>query len=332
MRSKVSLTAFGVALTAAIVLHAACDSGGKAKRPEPKGKILFVGRSTDDPMWATACRRAEEARQSRPWVGVELRAPKEGTPEAQRALLEDLRSGDWLAVCVLVNNPEAIVSPIDRLVRSGLPVVLLGRDTRETARSSFCGVDEEEVGEALANACIQGLGGAAATIGVVHGGDQDASSRLRQRGFRRRIETTKGIEIIREIDCSGREIEARRIIMEEAKKYPRISAWVMLDDWAIRGAPDDARIANKDVLIVFFTQSAENLAAVAHGAADAVVGIDYDQVIERGLRLAAELVRDTKLQVDTETVHPFILTQKTPASELARRLGLPTTTAVSTRP
>lgn len=332
MRGRLKRAELVGALLALATGIGACESDAKPKRPEPKGKILFVGRSADDPMWVTASRLAEEARESRGWVGVELRCPKEGTPDAQRALLEEIQPAKWRAVCVLVNNPEAIAAPVDRLVRAGVPVVLLGRDAPGTDRSAFCGVDEEEVGEALANACIQGLGGASATIGVVHGGNQDATSRLRLRGFRRRIDTTKGVRIIREVDCIGKEFEARQLVVEEAKKYPRIGAWVMLDDWVFNGAPDDTRVANKDILIVFFTQKAENLAAVVHGTADAAVGIDYDYIIRRGLLRAAELARDTTLQADGETVHPIILTRKTPPDEMSRRLGLPTTTAVSTRP
>ncbi len=332
MRSMIQLVACSTLLLASAILAGACDRGPKAKREEPRGKILFVGRSADDPMWATACRIAEEARKSRGWQGIEMRVPPEGSPDGQRTFLETINPNEWLAVCVLANDPEVIAAPIERIVRSGRPVVLLGRDARATGRTTFCGVDEEEIGEALANACIQGLGSEQATIGVIHGGDQDTAARMRTRGFRRRIETTKGIEIIREIDCSGREIEARRIAMEEAKKYPRIGAWVMLDDWVIRGAPDDARMANEGILIVYFTPSAENLAAVAHGAADAAVSIDYDRIIERGLLLASELTRGAELQVDGETVHPIILTRKTPAAEMAKRLGLPATTAVSTRP
>jgi ABC-type sugar transport system substrate-binding protein len=320
-------------LTAALVITAtSCHRDSKATRDEPTAKILVVGRSADDPMWATACRLAEISRQTRGWVGVEMRVPKEGTPDAQRELLEDLKPSDWRAICILVNDPEAIASQVERLVRSGLPVVLLGRDARASGRTMFCGVDEEEIGEAAANACIQGLAGDQATIGLVHGGEQDPTSRARLRGFRRRISTTRGIEIIREFDCSGREVEARRFVMEEATKYPRIGAWVMLDDWVIRSAPDDARVAGPQTLIVFFTPDAQYLAAVPQGAADAAIGIDYEQIIERGLTLASELARGGKMQLDTETVHPIVLTRKTPPAELARRLGLPTATAVSTRP
>jgi len=321
-----------VLVAALTACDGACHRDSKAKREEPKQKILFVGRSADDPMWATACRLAEAARQARGWVGVEMRLPKEGTPDSQRELLEAVQPSKWRAVCVLVNDPEAITSPIERLVRSGLPVVLLGRDARATGRAMFCGVDEEEVGEAAASACIEGLPGDQATIGLIHGGDQDPTSRARLRGFRRRISATKGIAIIREIDCSGRELEARRLALAEAKKYPRIGAWVMLDDWVLRGAPDDERIASPRTLIVFFTPAAEYLAAVPYGAADAAVGIDYEQIIERGLRLAAELARGAKIELDVETVHPIVITRKTPPEELARRLGLPPATSVSTRP
>lgn len=296
------------------VLFFSLTPWGCERAPEsaerPRGNVvILIGPAAREPTWPVAIRAADSVEQARPWVRIERRAPEEASPVAVYRILDELTPQPGRTLCIWPCDVQAVRSRLSALSDAGLPVVLLGRDLPDCGRAAFAGVGEREIGEALAGACLRLLPADRPTIGLLHAAESDRAQAERRDAFRAALAQDGRGEILREVDCSGRELESRRMLAGEVARYPRMGAWVLLDDWPMRGAPLGEAFAPAGTPVVLYSAGATALERLRAGTVAAVVTCDHRRMFERGLAMAAELARGKELPNNEEWVAPITLTR-----------------------
>jgi ABC-type sugar transport system substrate-binding protein len=279
---------FRLARMAILVLlsPAACDRFGQARNADRDVRIFVVGPSQDDETWPVLGATIRQFEGNFPYVHVELSAPLNRTAEEQRLILETFLHHPPQAMVIMPVDPYALPPVINRLVKNGTSVVMVGRDVPDSARTAFCGVSEFEIGTAIAAACDQVLKGRSRTVMLLHGGTVGDIEASRYFGFKQGAALKGPMKVLREVDGGNDAIESARLARIESRRYPRIGCWAMLDDWPLRVTPDGDRLLPLGVTMVLPSFDSAHWDRLQSGQIQAIVTYDVQKAIDRALMTA----------------------------------------------
>lgn len=278
------------AISTLLLTLGACDQQGDAgpggSAPELI-RIALVGQTKQDATWPVlqAAARWFSGRSVR--AETEAMAPDSASPEAQERMLRGLVGQPFHAVCIVPSDPDAIRTAVQGLVRHGKRVVIIGRDIPQSNRHAYCGPSEFEVGRAAVRACTGALMGRAKSIILLHGGSGEGFSSDRYFGFKNALPMLRDVQVLRELDCGGKILDALRLLRAESHRYPRVGCWVMLDDWPLRAASETERLLPLGCGIVLCNASPRHFARLRDGQILALVGYDFHRAVREALFAAA---------------------------------------------
>lgn len=272
-------------------LNGACDSERSSDRSRLRRmvKIALVGEGKDDPTWPMLRSMAKAYEQRDPMARVQAIAPVTASPRAQQAILEGLLDADVNVICVIPRDPLSIRPAVKSLVKSGRPVVTIGRDIPESNRSVYCGPMETAIGKAAAEACPLALAGRPRTMMVLHAGQDHEIYRGRRLAFIDDLPLSGNIRVLKEVDCGANAGHAVRLVRQQSRLYPRVGAWVFLGDWALRDIPPSDRLLPLGCGLVLCSASPQYLHRVRNGEIQAMVVFDYYEAVEKALEAASRL-------------------------------------------
>ena len=283
----------GIVLCAILFLQAgACRKPVGA--PSKKGFIAVVGAGREDELWQVLGASAQRAgREVGVGVAVRTLAPDSVSAAKQIALIESLRGSNLRALCVQVTAPEILLPLLEDLRTSGVFVVTMVRPVPSKIPFHHCGLDESEVGKAIATALVEGIQGRG-TVAVLRCDGADARIEDRARGFRDVIGRSGGIDILRELDCGGDPARARELIRAFCERFPRVGGLAVLEDWPFPGpggmtepiVPAGCKLVGADPLPSTWT-------ALSKGWCHALIGAEYGEIAYRAVQWAM-LVTDRR--------------------------------------
>jgi ABC-type sugar transport system substrate-binding protein len=291
------LTLFAVSIAAA---GAACrdvssDVRSATSDRTRQGYVAFIGAGPGDPLWPVL--RAGAKRYLAAGSPLEIRLFNSPTdiPEAQADLLGKLNDPDLRGVCVEVKDVDAVASPLEHLVNRGLVVVTMIESGGPRARSTHVGLDDTQVGEALANCATHALGDKGGSVMVLHAGDNHPIYGPRHLAFMEKMRRNSRIAILADLDCKGDPAQARRIIQERSARYPRLDLWVAMDDWPLA---DDT--SPRDVFprgrqgprYITFGGLPRQWPLVRDGLCPCIVAADYGAIAGRAAQFCISGVRE----------------------------------------
>ena len=273
------------------LLSSACTSK-PAGPPARSTRILVIGRCTDSDSWPVLQAASTAFMSSNKTVNVEVVAPQAESPAQQRDLLATARSKGAAVVCISPLDPAGIATEIDGLVRSGIPVVTFDLDVPQSSRSVYCGPRGSDMGEEAARACSLTMEkGSSRMVILLHAGHDKGPYGERYRSFKTAIVGVDGAKILRELDCHASTAEAVRMVSVESQKYPRVGAWVMLDDWAISRTPIEPADWPSKCAVVLCNASNKYFPELRAGRINALLGFDRRLTITKALQAAHSLSR-----------------------------------------
>jgi ABC-type sugar transport system substrate-binding protein len=320
--SPVTALLGGCLLLAGIACDRGPDSGaGRA----PSRRVALVGRGPSEPAWEIVRRLSGAVPPIVAGVAFEEALPAADTPEAQRETMRGVDVRHFAAVGVWVNDPDAILGQVSEWSARGTHVVLFGCDVPDSGRSMYCGPDNIEIGTALARACVEQMRGPSRTIGLLHAGGDDPAETARVAAFRRQLALSGSVEILREVDYGGHELEARGMLADEIARYPRMGGWVLMDDWPIRGARPEDSIVPAGAALVFYAPTGAMLSRVRLTPRCAAVCPDFERMFQRGMWAAGDLAKGARLQTSVDTIALLIITRESLAE--LERTWVPSSTA-----
>ncbi len=199
------------------------------------GFVAFIGAGRADPLWPIL--QAGAARYARDMKTREIRFlnPEVASPQAQINMLESLNDPLLRGVCVQLIDPEAVRPALENLNQRGVVVVSMIQPAPENLRVGHVGFDQTAVGQALAEATIEALDGAG-DIMILHADPAHPVYGPRLDALEKALKLQLHIHVLARVNGQGNPRESRRIMAELSARYPRLSAWVTLDDWPLRNA------------------------------------------------------------------------------------------------
>jgi len=294
------------------IIGPACEEAARsnAGRPAPRpneGFIAFLGADENDPLWPTMSATAERYREGLGGLDVVTRAPKVRAANAQIALLRELHTPQLRGVCIEPAHGELLRDTLCELQTRGVAVVTMMQRIVCEDPLPLASVDEMAMGRALADAVITELNGAG-SIAVI--ADSGAAPGVRDRtiGFDERMAIAPSIGILRRLDCAGNAFVAERMIGEYMERFPRLDAWVSLENWPLRELDGDKRLLPEKCQLVTTTPYPEYWPRLYDGTCGALVGAEYERIAEAALQMCLVSARGEPLASNVYLAPPVTVT------------------------
>ena len=247
--------------------------------------IAVVGAGQDDPLWPVVSASAERCRPGLGKLELRTAAPEGVSVNAQARLIRQLQDEGLKGLCIQVIDPKATEAILRRLVKDGIVVVTLVREVASSEPYMHCGVSETSVGEAMADLVAEALR-EKGTLAVLHADAGQPHSRERHQAFNARLQGYAQLTVLREFDCGGDPARSRDLIRQCMARYPRLNAWVSLDNWPLIGLgsqpllPPGCKLVTSD-------PNPSVWEALADGRCHAMVGADYGTIVRQALERCA---------------------------------------------
>ena len=268
-------------LAASLLLAAACEqrSGDQADSIEALarqqlGFIAFVGAGANDPLWPILKAGAQRYLEQGATLGIRFFAPASDSAQDQINLVETLQDPQMRGLCIQIVDVGALMPVLNRLYNQGTLIVSMIQPAPERLRVGHVGFDNEAVGWAVAQLTARTLhdGG---SIMLLHAGQENPVASARLRTFDEEIATHPEISVLARLDCQGDPREARRLIRERSARYPRLSAWVALDDWPVRDLGHIESIIPPGCRFITFGGTPAQWPLIRKGICPGVVAANY---------------------------------------------------------
>jgi ribose transport system substrate-binding protein len=256
-----------IAACVAISLLAGCG-----KKPTTALRIALVPKSTSHSFWMTVKAGAEAAAKE---SGVELifRGPSKETDVAgQITILEDLTNQKVDAIVMAACNSKALIKPVEKAIRAGIPVVTVDSGIDSDIAASFIATDNilgaHKAAEELAR-----LIGDKGEIGVMPIVSGAATSTMRENGFKEQIAKHANIRVVSTLFSQCDEAKGMAATEDMLTSNPSIvGIFSACGPGAVGTARvlDQRKLAGKVKLVAFDAFPAE-IEALKHGTIQALI-------------------------------------------------------------
>lgn len=271
--------------------------------------MAFIGAAEDDELWPILSATAERYREGLEGLELTAQAPKVRSADEQLQLVRSLQVPGLRGLCIQPVDPDALRDLLCELQTKGVVVVTMLQPVRCTDPLPYSGLDNLAIGEALADVLVAELAGKG-SIAVLT--DSNGSQAVHDRlvGFHERMRQAPGIGILRELDCDGSPVLAERLIREYLERFPRLDAWVAVEDWPLREHPRDQPLLTGGCRLVMTGIRPKYWAFLSDGTCAALVGAEYERVAESALRMCMIAIQGEPLPIRTYLAPPVTVTTR----------------------
>ena len=280
------------ALLAPLLLTGACDrsSPRSATGTSPSGPtaeqalIAFVGAGEADPLWPVLEAGAQRYADASAAVRIQCFSPARSSPQAQIETLRSLRRAGLRGLCVRVTDADALLPTLKQLHNRGIPIVSMIQPISRDIRAGHVGLNEAEIGKALADATLEVLDGGG-SIALLHAGYEHPVYGPRRIAFEQEIRFQPEIRVFTKKDCGADPAKAREIMRTYSKRFPRLSAWVALGDWPLLDGGTDGDLGlQPGCRFVTFGGTPRQWPLIERGISTRIVAADYGELGARAVQ------------------------------------------------
>lgn len=277
---------FCLALSLVAAASMNCSPGDGAAPRSDRGFIAVVGAGRDDPLWPVLSGSALRCRTELGETELRVVAPEVVSVNAQIQLVRRLQSEGMRGLCLQVIDPPATETLLRRMANEGVVVVTLVHPVAGEEPYMHSGLDDVRMGEALADLVAEALK-EKGTLAVLHADSALGYAVDRHQAFGARIGRFARITVLREFDCGGDPARAREMIAACMERYPRLNAWVAMDNWPLLGLQASQRLLPASCKLVTTDPNPQIWDTLADGRCHVMVGADYDQIARQAVSRCA---------------------------------------------
>ena len=256
-----------------------------------KGFIAFVGAAQHDPLWPILRRGAEEYAKELNSMEVRYYLPQGNSPRHQAELLQTLDDPNMVGLCIHIADTEGMRPSLEPLQAQGIPIVSMIVPAPSGIGIGHVGFDDHAIGRTLAEATVRALD-RKGSIMLVHAGTENARFASRLAGFRNGIRRYTDIEIFASDDCRQNPVDARRIIRSKSERFPRLSAWIALEDWPLRQLGRDERPLPRGMRLITFGGLPQHWSLIRNGVCTSVVAVNYNNIGTQAAEFCDAAIRE----------------------------------------
>ncbi len=267
-----------------------------------RGYIAIIAAGRNDPWWPiiqVGARRYHDA-----LGGKDLRffLPEGDEVQDQIKVLETLERKDLHGICIHPASTDAILSSLEPIHMSGVPVVTMLTALDVDWNLSHVGLDDREIGVQLARLTARALDHQG-TVMLLHAGFEDRVYGPRRRHLLEEWRRYPKIELFAQIDCHANPREARAIMRERSARFPRLSAWVSVGDWPLRDWDGSPPLLPAPMQFITFGGTPAQMDLVEAGTSPGFVAAEYGDVGDRAVRLChVALMAEDQYRPTNETL------------------------------
>ena len=288
---------------AGLTAWSGCSPSNDASPPSvSRGFIGVLGAGRDDPFWPVLCSSALRSKPELGATGLVVAAPETASVSGQMRLVDRMRRDGMRGLCIQVIDPAATEPLLRRLINEGVAVVTMMQPVPGLEPNMHCGLDELRMGESMADLVAEALH-ERGTVAVLHANSVLPYSHERYQAFIARMRTFAQLTILREFDCGGDPVRARETMQQCMERYPRLNAWVALDNWPLRGLKSSPLLPATCKLV---TADPNPLVwdALADGRCHAMVGAAYDEIAPQAVERCATALQGKMVRWTTYFARP----------------------------
>lgn len=256
-------------------------------------RIALIGVGKDHPTWPILQTSARQIAGRRGRLDIIALAPDTASPRAQQDLLNNIATEKAEAVCINPLDASALAPAITELVQRGIPVITFGSDVPNSNRNGYCGPLESDIGLEAARACDLLSKGSSSSIMLLDAGEDDEFYGARYNAFKAFLPASRGISILRDLNCHRNRGDALELVRAESRKYPRAAGWVLLDDWPLRVLAPGQRLVPEGCGIVLCNADPRYNNHLLDGRITAMIGYDFRETVQQALYAAVRLGTDS---------------------------------------
>lgn len=273
-----------VCLAVGMIAIAGCGAPANSQGRK-KLTIAWVSKSLGNPVFELgqrgAMQKAKELSEQGP-IDVELLAVGPASADAieQARMMDDLIARGVDGMAVSCNDPTACISPINRAVESGIPVMTWDSDSPQSQRFSFLSIDNYTSGRTAADQLAAAIGGNG-KVAVITGVPGALNLQQRVDGFQDRLtEAYPNMQVVR-VFASNEDINLGVQGVEETMQaHPDLRGWFFAGMWPLfadRGSMPvwEAASRNGSVKTVAFDSLPLELDLLHDGYIHALIGQKY---------------------------------------------------------
>lgn len=277
-----------------------------------RGFVAFIGAGPHDPLWPVLKAGGQRFLHGGSPVDIRFFTPSSDTPQAQADLLASLNDPDMRGICVQINDPDAVTPIMTRLHTRGMPIVSMVEPLPSAIRFAHVGLDNMAVGRELAKCTIDALGDRGGTIMVLSAGDRHPIYGPRYLAFTEEIRRKSSISVFADVDCHADPAEARRVIAERSRRYPRLDAWVAMEDWPLEDGTPAEKVFQAETRYITCGGVPRQWTLLRNGRSPGIVAADYGQIGRRAAELCVSAIREPAQErrtfyVETRRITPATL-------------------------
>jgi ribose transport system substrate-binding protein len=196
-------------------------------------------------------------------------------------------------------DPSALVSPINKAVQAGIPVVCVDADVATSKRLAFIGTDWFDLGVRQGEAMVKALGGRKGPVALL-GLIEQSIDQAAFAGFRS-VGEKAGLTLLEPQQDKGSQAEATRVAAAVLQSRPDLVGMAGFDSESGPGIGQAIKEANKAGKIVATCVDAEeqHLRLVKEGVLTAAIGQKRELFTYMGVKTLFDVVH-TKLRFTTD--------------------------------
>jgi ABC-type sugar transport system, periplasmic component len=204
-------------------------------------------------------------------VTATIMGPKEYDIPGQIEALEEAIQRKPAGILVL-GMEQSLTDTINKAIRQGIPVITVDSDVSTSDRIAYVGSDWYKIGVTQAEAMVKLIGGKGkiAIMGIGGADTTDAAFK----GYRSVIDNYPDITIVGEYDDMANYDEAERITKMIVDTHPDIAGLSGFNTNSAVGIANGLKksAASQDIKVTAMDIEPENLALVADGTVDVIIG------------------------------------------------------------
>jgi ribose transport system substrate-binding protein len=299
-----------VGLVALALLLSLMPGGCETRR---RIRIAMVPRTTGVVLWE-AERAGAIAAAGKHGFEIYWNAPtREDDVEGQIALLERIRKADFAGVVLAPDQALALMTPVGKIVSSGIPTVIVSSPLPLAPRSGLCYIvnDDEESGRMAAKRVALQLRGKGA-VALLSLDPRLLGIMAQVRAFEDFLQHHyPAIHVVDRRLGAFNGAEAQQITSEIIDAHPQLDALVSFTSVATRGASLTLRSRDPQarIKLIGYEQDGDIIAAVSEGKIDAVLAEDSYQMGYRAIESIA-CFRQGKPVAPRVLLKPLLITRE----------------------
>jgi ribose transport system substrate-binding protein len=224
---------FNVLLFLAVILLIIIQPGGAEKKSSTNGAVtnpkeeeyVFIGVSVGTPYWVDA-RLGLEDKGKDLGVKTDFRGPSGNDPNQQVKEFEQLLPRKPAGILIAPAS-DALIPNINRAIESGIPVICIDTDEKNSKRYTYIGTDNynagRQNGELLAK--LIGYKGEVALLSIP--GQSNLETRVK--GSRDALEKYPDIKVVKVGNDMGFTSEAEKVARSILQAYPNLAGFGCVD-------------------------------------------------------------------------------------------------------